>query len=109
MITQYQRGVDTTAELWTPHAPMPVGPSASRLAIQPDILSLGAKTSKTSQFAVIRFSTGIESRTSESYFRSYKVASSCVNRCAWRLPDSEQRCRRELGCDQMMTLFSVTM
>jgi hypothetical protein len=27
----------------------------------------------------------------------------------WRLPDSGQRCRRELSCDQMMTLCSVTM
>jgi hypothetical protein len=27
----------------------------------------------------------------------------------WSLPDFGQRCRRELGCDQMMTLFSLTM
>jgi hypothetical protein len=27
----------------------------------------------------------------------------------WRLPDSGQRCRRELGCDQMMHLFSLAM
>jgi hypothetical protein len=27
----------------------------------------------------------------------------------WRLPDSGQRCRRELGCDQMMPLFSSAM
>jgi hypothetical protein len=41
-----------------------------------------AKTSKTSQFAVIRRSTGIESHTSETYYRSFKVATSCVNRYA---------------------------
>jgi hypothetical protein len=28
---------------------------------------------------------------------------------AWRLPDSVQRCRRGLGCDQMMCLFSLAM
>jgi hypothetical protein len=28
---------------------------------------------------------------------------------AWRIPDSGQRCRRELGCDQMMHLFSLAM
>jgi hypothetical protein len=27
----------------------------------------------------------------------------------WRLPDSGQRFRRELGCDQMMTLLSLAM
>jgi hypothetical protein len=27
----------------------------------------------------------------------------------WRLPDSGKRCRRELGCDQMMHLFSLAM
>jgi hypothetical protein len=40
-----------------------------------------AKTSKTRQFAVIDRSTGIGSHTSESYYCSYKVAISCVNRC----------------------------
>jgi hypothetical protein len=27
----------------------------------------------------------------------------------WRLLDSGQRCRRELGCDQVITLFSLAM
>jgi hypothetical protein len=27
----------------------------------------------------------------------------------WRLPDSGQRCITELDCDQMMTVFSLTM
>jgi hypothetical protein len=40
-----------------------------------------AKASKSSQFPVIRRSTGIGSYTSESYYCSYKVATSCVNRC----------------------------
>jgi hypothetical protein len=43
------------------------------------------KSSKTSQFAVIRRSTGIGSCPSESYYRSYTVATSCVNRCASRI------------------------
>jgi hypothetical protein len=41
-----------------------------------------AKSSKTSQLAVSRRSTGIDFDTSESYYRSYNVATSCVNRCA---------------------------
>jgi hypothetical protein len=41
-----------------------------------------ATTSKTSQFVVIKRSTGIGSHTSESFYSSYKVATSCVNRCA---------------------------
>jgi hypothetical protein len=61
---------------------MPVGPSASRSAIQSDALSLGLETSIISQFAVIRRSTGIGSYTSESYYRSYKAATSCLNRGA---------------------------
>jgi hypothetical protein len=32
-----------------------------------------------------------------------------LSREKWRLSDAGQRCRRELGCDQMMTLLSVTM
>jgi hypothetical protein len=40
------------------------------------------KTSKASQFAVIKRSTGIRSYTSESQYLSYKVAISRVNRCA---------------------------
>jgi hypothetical protein len=58
---------------------MPVEPSASRLTIRSDTLSLGPKTG---QVAVIRLSTGIESHTSETFYLSYKVATSCVNRCA---------------------------
>jgi hypothetical protein len=38
------------------------------------------KISKTRQFAVIKLFTGIESHTSESYYRSYKVATFRVNR-----------------------------
>jgi hypothetical protein len=41
-----------------------------------------AKTSETSQFSVIRRSTGIRSHPSESCYRSFKVYTSCVNRCA---------------------------
>jgi hypothetical protein len=33
----------------------------------------------------------------------------CVDVQVWRLPDSGQRCRRGLGCDQMMPLFSLAM
>jgi hypothetical protein len=43
MISQCQRGDDTEAEWSTPHATRPVGPSASRSAIQSDILSIGLK------------------------------------------------------------------
>jgi hypothetical protein len=67
-----------------PYATRPVGPSASRLAIQSNTLSVGQKSSKTCQFAVIRRSTGIWSDTSESYYRSYTVDTFCVNRCASR-------------------------
>jgi hypothetical protein len=43
MIKQCQRGDDTNAELSTPHAAMPPGPSARRSAIQSNTLSLGPK------------------------------------------------------------------
>jgi hypothetical protein len=39
------------------------------------------KASKIDQFAVIRRSIGIGFHTFESYYRSYKVYTSCVNRC----------------------------
>jgi hypothetical protein len=82
MISQCQRSVDTEAEWSTLRATRPVGPSASRSAIQSITVSLGPKSSKTSQFAVIRRSTVIGSYTSESYCRSYTVATSGVNRLA---------------------------
>jgi hypothetical protein len=82
MITQCQYGDDTKAELSTPHTPTPVGLSDSRLAVQSDALSLGPKHLKTSHFAVIRRSTWIGCNTPETYYRSYKGATSCVNRCA---------------------------
>jgi hypothetical protein len=66
----------------TPHATMPVGPSASRLAIQSDTLSLEPKHPETSQFTVIKRSSGIGYHASESYYRAYKGATTCVNRCA---------------------------
>jgi hypothetical protein len=56
-----------------PHATRPVGPSASRSAIQSNTLSLGPKSPKTSQFAVIRRSTVIGSYTSDSYCSSKTV------------------------------------
>jgi hypothetical protein len=94
MITRFQRGgVDTEAEKATTsppphprHVTRPVGLSASQTAIQSAIqsntLSLGPKSSKTSQFAVIRRFIGIGSHASESYYYSYIVATSGVNRLA---------------------------
>jgi hypothetical protein len=63
-----------------PYATRPVGQSASRSSIQSNTWWLGPKSSKTSQFAAIRRSTLIRSYTSESYYRSYTVATSGVNR-----------------------------
>jgi hypothetical protein len=59
--------------------------SASRSAFQSDAFSHGLKYPKTSQFSVIRRSTGVDSHTAESYYRSFQVATSCVNRCASRI------------------------
>jgi hypothetical protein len=50
--------------------------------IQSDTGSLNPKYSKTSQFSVIRRFIGIESHASESYYHSYTVATSGVNRLA---------------------------
>jgi hypothetical protein len=50
--------------------------------IQSDTGSLDAKSSKTSQFSVIRRFIGIESHASESYYHSYTVATSGVHRLA---------------------------
>jgi hypothetical protein len=50
--------------------------------IQSDTGSLAPKSSKTSQFSVIRRFIGIESHASESYYHSYTVATSGVNRLA---------------------------
>jgi hypothetical protein len=50
--------------------------------IQSDTGSLDPKSSKTSQFSVIRRFIGIESHASESYYLSYTVATSGVNRLA---------------------------
>jgi hypothetical protein len=80
MITQCQRCEDTTAESSTPYATLPVGPFASQSAIHSDAWSLGLNI-QTSQFAVIIWSTEIGSHISESYYCSYEVATSCVNRC----------------------------
>jgi hypothetical protein len=65
-----------------PPCDKPVWPSASRSAIQSNTLSLGPKSSKTSQFVVIRRFIGIESHSSESCIHSYTVATSGVNRLA---------------------------
>jgi hypothetical protein len=46
--------------------------------IQSDTGSLDPKSSKTSQFSVIRRFIGIESHASESYYHSYTVATSGV-------------------------------
>jgi hypothetical protein len=50
--------------------------------IQPDTGSLDPKSSKTSQFSVIRLFIGIESHPSESNYHSYTVATSGVTRLA---------------------------
>jgi hypothetical protein len=50
--------------------------------IQSDTGSLDPKSSKTSQISVIRRFIGIESDASESYYHSYTVATSGVNRLA---------------------------
>jgi hypothetical protein len=50
--------------------------------IQSDTGSLDPKSSKTSQFPVIRRFIGIEYHASESYYHSYTVATSGVNRLA---------------------------
>jgi hypothetical protein len=50
--------------------------------IQSDTGSLDPKSSKTSQFSVIRRFIGIESHASESYYHSYTVATPGVNRLA---------------------------
>jgi hypothetical protein len=50
--------------------------------IQSDTGSLDPKSSKTSQFSVIRRFIGIEFHASESYYHSYTVATSGVNRLA---------------------------
>jgi hypothetical protein len=66
----------------------PVGYTACRALRQPnkpiqsDTGSLDPKSPKTSQFSVIRRSIGIESHASESYYLSYTVAKSGVNRLA---------------------------
>jgi hypothetical protein len=62
----------------TPHAPAPVGPSASRSAIQSNNFATGPEYPKP----VGLRSYGIESHTSESKYRSFKVATFCGNRCA---------------------------
>jgi hypothetical protein len=99
MITQCQRGVDTEAELSTLHATRPAGESASRSPIQSNTLSLGPKSSKISQFAVIRRSTVIGSYTSEYCYRSYTVATSGVNRLA------SQICQKSISTAQGYSLF----
>jgi hypothetical protein len=66
----------------------PQGCKACRAIRQPnqpihtDTGSLGPKSPKTSQFSVIRRFIGIESHAAESYFHSYTVATSDVNRLA---------------------------
>jgi hypothetical protein len=50
--------------------------------IQSDTGSLDPKSPKTSQFSVIRCFIGIEPHASESYYHSYTVATSGVNRLA---------------------------
>jgi hypothetical protein len=50
--------------------------------IQSDTGSLHPKSPKTSLFSVIRRFIGIESHASESYYHSYTVATSGVNRLA---------------------------
>jgi hypothetical protein len=50
--------------------------------IQSDTGSLDPKSSKTSQFSVIRRFIGIESHASDSYYHSYTVATSGVHRLA---------------------------
>jgi hypothetical protein len=57
------------------------------------------KTSKTSQFAVIKRSTGIGSHTSEFYYRLYKIATSCVNRCASCI------CNNRLSREKLQEIF----
>jgi hypothetical protein len=50
--------------------------------VQSDTGSLDPKSSKTSQFSVIRRFIGIESNASESYYHSYTAATSGANRVA---------------------------
>jgi hypothetical protein len=71
MITQCQHGVDTEAGWSTLHSTRPVRRSASRSAIKSNTWSLAQKSSKTSQFSVIRRFIEIGSPASESYYRSY--------------------------------------
>jgi hypothetical protein len=83
MIARCQRGVDTEAEIVDP-----LGCTACRAIRQPnqpiqsDTGSLDPKSSKTSQFSVIRRFIGIESHASESYYHSCTVAASGANRLA---------------------------
>jgi hypothetical protein len=66
----------------------PLGCNACRAIRQPnqpiesDTGSLDPKSPKTCQFSVIRRFIGIESHASESYYHSYTVATSGVNRLA---------------------------
>jgi hypothetical protein len=59
-----------------------LGPPPADQPIQSDTGSLDPKSSKTSQFSVIRRFIGIESHASESYYHSYTVATSGANRLA---------------------------
>jgi hypothetical protein len=52
------------------------GPPPAGQLIQSDTGSLDPKSSKTSQFSVIRRSIGIESHASESCYHSYTAATS---------------------------------
>jgi hypothetical protein len=70
------------SEIVDPHATRPVGSSARRSAIKSNTRSLDPKSSKTSQFSVIRRFIGIGSHASESCYLSYTVATSGVNRLA---------------------------
>jgi hypothetical protein len=82
MSTQRQRCDGTKAEYSTPDARMPVGSLRQPIGDPIRYFVTRARTSRTGQFSVIRRSTGIESHTSESYYRSYEVAAPCINRCA---------------------------
>jgi hypothetical protein len=57
-------------------------PTPADQPIQSHTGSLDPKSSKTSQFSVIRRFIGLESHASESYYHSYTVDTSGVNRLA---------------------------
>jgi hypothetical protein len=82
MITQCQRRDKTRGGIVDPPCANACRALRQTIGNQIRCFVTRAKTSRTSHFAVIRRLTGIWAHTSDTYYRLYKVATSCVNRCA---------------------------